>query len=416
MRFLRLTSTLLYLTSFTLALSLPPCQEVAPPHKNLTAVRTAYAPLKKNEPFGIVYATHEPHIAFVALNATLGVLSTKNFVPELIHQLPLPYSVFGPLKPLGGVGGTGIALTHDGRYLLVTAFGPDVVVFDTHRAAKGRNDSMVGILNGMTGAGNTAIEITISPDDRWAYVSIENGNETVKLTHPGYALDPKPGRIETFALHPPRPGCEDDEPFQGHSVGFAVLEDSVVGSVLSKDGKYLYATSEDIKLLDMHGTLAVLSTEKLKQNASDAVLAFLPAGCEPVRTLLSSEGEVLWVSARSSNALLAFNTSLLLTHPNNALLATVQTGTQPVGLVFVRNESRIITADSDRSVNATGATAGLSVIDVGAALRGDANANLGQIATGLFPRELAVSLDGRRVLVSDFMGELVQVFDVETLP
>ena len=61
------------------------------------------------------------------------------------------------------------------------------------------------------------------------------------------------------------------------------------------------------------------------------------------------------------------------------------------------------------------ATSGLSVVDVNAAIRGE-RANLGQIPTGLFPREMAVSPDGRTILVSIFGSMMVQAVDVATLP
>ena len=70
------------------AVSLPGCQNVAPPEKNLTSVQTAEITVPAH-PFGVVYA-QKNDIAFVALNTSLGVLNTSAFIPSLIHEIPLP--------------------------------------------------------------------------------------------------------------------------------------------------------------------------------------------------------------------------------------------------------------------------------------------------------------------------------------
>ena len=136
---------------------------------------------------------------------------------------------------------------------------------------------------------------------------------------------------------------------------------------------------------------------------------------------MSRNNQVVWVTARESNALLAFDASRLVSNRTTALLASVQVGTSPVGLVFSgANESRILTANSDRFAGLDpsvygNATTGLSVVNVDAAIRGE-QANLGQIPTGLFPREMAVSPDGKTILVTDYGSSMIQAVDVSTLP
>lgn len=103
------------------------------------------------------------------------------------------------------------------------------------------------------------------------------------------------------------------------------------------------------------------------------------------------------------------------------MLAIVQVGTSPVGLVFTgANERQIVTANSNRFAGLDpslygNATTGLSIVDVDAAIRGD-QANQGQIPTGSFPRELAISPNGRTILVSVYGSSMVQAVDVSTLP
>ena len=86
-----------------------------------------------------------------------------------------------------------------------------------------------------------------------------------------------------------------------------------------------------------------------------------------------------------------------------------------MGLTFARNETRILTANSNRFA-LPGTTTGLSVVDVQAALRNDTSAVLGQIPTGKFPREFATSPDGCTVLVSEYGSKAVQAVDVATIP
>lgn len=381
------------------AVLVPGCQTVAPLEKNLTSVRTAEISVPA-PPFGVVYA-QQNDIAFVALTTSLGVLNTSAFIPSLIHKIPLPVSDLNVSAALG------IALTHNGRHVLVTTSSTTVLVVDVAKAAAGGPDAVVGVLNGIAAAGHSAIEVTITRDDKYAFVSQEYGSQQTGGR----------GTIEVFELHKPTVNGT----ISGTYVGYITLGDAVVGTALSYNGRILYATSETASNSTTQGTLSIIDAEKLKTDPSKALISTVRAGCGPVRVIVSRDDQVVWVTARESNSLLAFNASKLISSPNVALLAAVQVGTSPVGLAFAgANESRIITADSNRFAGLDpsvfgNATSGLSVVDVDAAIRGG-QANLGQIPTGLFPRELAVSPDGKTVLVSLYGSMMVQAVDVSTLP
>lgn len=146
----------------------PGCQTVAPPEKNLTSVRTAEITVPAH-PFGVVYAQRDD-IAFVALNTSLGVLNTSAFIPSLIHEIPLP----APYVSVAG--GTGITLSHNGRHVLVTAFSTALIVVNVAKAATGSPDAVVGVMNGIAAAGDSAIEVTITGDDKYAFISQEDGS------------------------------------------------------------------------------------------------------------------------------------------------------------------------------------------------------------------------------------------------
>ena len=373
------------------AVSVPGCQTVAPPEKNLTKVRTVEITVPAN-PFGVVYA-RQKYIAFVALNTSLGVLNTSVFIPSLIHEIPLP----PPYVSLSG--STGIALTHDGRHILVTAFSTALIVVDVAKAATGSPDAVVGVLNGTAAAGASAIEVSTSRDDRYAFVSQEDGSRQTGGR----------GTIEVFKLE--RPAANGT--VSGTYVGYLTLGDLVVGTALSSDGRTLYATSETASINSTQGTLSIIDVERLKTEPSKALISKVTAGCGSVRVIVSRDDRTVWVTARESNALLAFDASKLVSNQSAALLASVQVGTSLVGLRFAgANDSRILTANSNRFAGEDpslygNATTGLSVVDVHAALRGE-KANLGQIPTGLFPRELAVSPNGKTILVSDYGSLMIQ--------
>ena len=128
--------------------------------------------------------------------------------------------------------------------------------------------------------------------------------------------------------------------------------------------------------------------------------------------MVSHNGKHVWVTARESNMLLAFDAAKLESNSSSALIASVQVGTSPVGLQFVNHGRHIITADSNRFGYAN-ATSGLTVIDVEVALNG--TQGFPRIPTGLFPRDMAVSPDGKTLLVSVYGSNMTQAVNVTQL-
>ncbi|MCJ1389981.1 hypothetical protein MMC18_002839 [Xylographa bjoerkii] len=313
--------------------TVPGCQTVAPQQMTLDKVRTARVGVL-NDPFGLVYA-FQKDIAFVSLdsglgNSNLGVLNTGTLTPSLIHQIPLPAAY------VQAEGALGLALTHDGRHILISV-GPGLLVVDAARAVAGSPDAVVGALNGTTVnqmPGDEAIEVTVSLDDKYAFVSQEYGS----------SLGVTPGNIDVFKLQKPT----SNGSISGTARGYLRLGYAVVGTALSPDGCTLYAVSEQISQRLTQGSLSVIDVKTLEINPAEALLSNVTSGCGPVRTIVSSDGKVVWVAARESNHLLAFDAAKLVSDPGEALLASVQIGTSPVGLTFARNESRILTADSNR--------------------------------------------------------------------
>lgn len=387
------------------AVSLPECQSTAPLQSNLTSVRTAYTLLLPPQPFGVIYAKEKDR-AFVAATDYLIVLDTSTFPPIVLHNISLHL-------PGATETALGITLAQEGRYVLVTTESSSLYVVDASAAATGNSSAVVGRINGITTAGQSDIEVSAEGD--FAFVSEEYGS----------AATDNRGDVEVFHLVESSNGT-----VSGEATGCVLLDTRVVGTAFSPDKQLLYATSQQtlngtncsiyggsINLTMPAGTISVLNVTGLETNPSEALISRAGAGYGAVRAIVSPCGKYVWVTARESNHLLAFDAQKLLSDPNNALLASVQVGTSPIDLTFARNHSLILTADSNRYyyTNTTVATAGLSVVDVRAALEGRP-AVLGSIPTGYFPREFATSPDGQTILVALYDSWLVQAIDVSTLP
>jgi DNA-binding beta-propeller fold protein YncE len=329
-------------------------------------------------------------VAFSAFApGSVGVLNTSTFTPTLIHEIALLPPFYQKSFSVSGLG-----ISHDKQTVYV-AVGSGAVAVDVKKAVAGEADSIVGYLSGTVG--NNSIEVTLSSDDKYAFVSQEYGSTATGLR----------GAVEVFNVYRASNGSVSST-----YLGYVELGYAVVGMALSNNGCKLYATSELASRNTTQGTLSVLDVATLKTNPSKALLASFDAGCSPVRIAVSSNGKHIWVTARESNKLLAFDAAKLETNSSGALLASVQVGTSPVGVTFVNHGRHLVTADSNR-FEYTNTTTGLTVVDTQAALKG--KQGFPRIPTGLFPREFAVSPDGKTLLASEYGSKAIQVVEVSDL-
>jgi DNA-binding beta-propeller fold protein YncE len=311
-------------------------------------------------------------------------------VPKLVRRIPAEDVL-------------GVALTHDGRYLLA-AQGTGAAVFSVQAAEQGGPKAFLGALGSRgtgRGAPGGAIEVAVSPDDRFAFVSLEDSAE-----------------IAVFNLQRALASGFRTSGFVGDiPAGIAP-----VGLAVSPDGRWLYATSELASLRAIRrgrvnagsGTLSVISLGKAETDPAHSVVATVTAGCSPVRVITSADGSVVWVTARESDMLLAFSAARLLTDPAQSLIARVEVGEAPVGLALVDGGQRIVVADSNR-FGQRGATSSLAVVNVAPALAGKP-ALAGYLPAGGFPRQMALEPGGRTLLVTDFTSQQLETVNVASLP
>ncbi|KAI0121302.1 cytochrome cd1-nitrite reductase-like protein [Xylariales sp. AK1849] len=352
-----------------------------------------------SNPWGLVYLNEK--IAFASVNLSLGVLDVSDFTPKLKALLPLPteFGIGDDDVNADGYGFRGVALTHDKRNLYI-ATGYGAVIFDVPKAILGRNDSIVGVLSQNGYAGRSSIELSITPDDKYVFISQEFGsNATYNL-----------GAVEVYNVTRLNNGT-----VVSSCKGFIALGYATIGQQFSKDYTKLFVTSElnntATSLNQTSGIISVLDVEKLKQTPGKSLLNKVSSGCHPVRCQLSTDGTQLWVSLREANQVLAYDAEKIINSTTDVLLATVNTGTSPIGLAAIG--SHILTVDSNRFYYDNTST-GVTVVDTVAAVE-QGQVDFPQIPTGAFPRALAVSPDGNTLLISEYDDSTIRAVDVRSL-
>jgi serine/threonine protein kinase/DNA-binding beta-propeller fold protein YncE len=368
------------------ALTVPGCTATAATAPKLP-VPYKFVGVAGGDPFG-VEVTSDGRYVFAITKTTLNVL-TKG--PGLTLTLAHSYPIAGAFAFAQGG-----ALTRDGKYLLV-ANGTGIEVLSIANAEAGATSVLVGTLTVPDIQGNAlAVEVVLSRQNKFVFVTLKSRDI-----------------MAVFNLHK----ALTTNAFGSSSyVGSVHLGSSPVGMALSPNGKWLYVTSYSTS--DAVGTgpglLSVLDVAKAEINPATSVVAKTGAGCAPARVITSADGKMVWVTVRSSNALLAFSASLLRTDPKHALKAEVLVGQTPIGEILVKGGSTIVVADTD--VLTTGPTAhNLAVVNVADALAGKP-ALVGFIHSGLLPREFAIVPGGRYLIVADNGSKQVQVVDLSKLP
>jgi DNA-binding beta-propeller fold protein YncE len=333
-------------------LTLPKCSTATATAPTLSKVRTGIAQIG-GDPFGAA-ATADGHYTFVTVGNAIDVLRNGSGpVPALIRTISAPHA------------SKGLELTHDGKFL-VAAAGSGAVVVNVAEAIQGAPDPVVGTLTSTHGSG--AVEVLISPDDRFAFVTLQNSAEMAVFNLQ---------RAVTDGYGP------------SDFIGYVPLGNQPVG--MATDGTWLYVVS-------FQGEIDVLSLSKAETDPGNSITSHAPAGCQPARAMMSADKQVVWVTARGSDDLLGFSVTRLRTDPGHALIAKVQVGEVPLGEALIDDGTRIVVADSDLH-NLPGAASSVAVVDTAAALQGKP-ALIGYLPVGALPREFAVLPGGSTVLVT----------------
>jgi len=367
--------------------SLPGCTTAVQQAKALPAAAVTMAPVQDQSglparPFDVV-VTANGRWAFASLNGVAEIAVYQ------IGQGRMP--VLAHLISVSGISPFGEALTPGDRYLLVADGGGGADVISVAAAEAGSGAAVLGLMD--SGGGEGALAVTASPDGRFAFVSLEGS-----------------GRIAVYNLRRAIAGGFTAASYVG-AIPTALYP---TDAAISPDDRWLYATSEEASAGTEVGTLEVIRLVKAETDPEAAVAGSVRAGCNPVRVITSADGGVVWVTARASDALLAYSAAGLGTDPQHALLADVQVGEAPVDLALADGGTRLVVTDSDR-FNVPGQSASLAVVDVTDALAGRP-ALLGYLPAGKFPRQVTEEPDGRTVLVTNYNSSQLEAVDVADLP
>jgi len=305
---------------------------------------------------------------------------------------------------------TGMVLTHDGQVLIV-ADGPRIAFIDVDRLTRARGDAVLGYLDEPGRLGR--IYANVTRDDKTLFVADENA-QTISV------IDLAKVRASRFRA--------------SEMVGKIPTGTAPIALTFSPDEKTLYTTSQaapkalnwaieckregaaaDTTPANPQGAILVIDVARAQTDPSHSVIGAVPAGCSPVRLVLSPSGDRAYVTARNSNALLVFDRAKLTSDPPHARIGSVAVGTAPVGVAVVDSGRKVVVTNSNRFAGSSNDRQTLTVIDATKIGSGE-NAILGSIPAGAFPREMRVTFDGTTLIVTNFASSSIETIDLTRLP
>ncbi len=368
----------------------PGCMTNAASATRLHKTAFASVPGGNGNPFGV--AVSKNGAVFVTTDSSVQVFKTApdgSLSAEWHYSVPFASSMRQA---------TFATLTPDGKYLLV-ASDAGIQVFDAAKVEADASSAYLGALNvpGVSGYGR-AINIAVTPDSQFAFVSLQFGDQV------GVFNLARAGRTGDFSSR--------------EYLGSLKVGTQPVGLTVSPDGQTLYATNF-VANAATPGTLTVIDVVKAttKHEMQDAEISHIKTGCQPARVAVAKDNTV-WVTMRASNYLLGYSAKLLRTDAAKALIAKVHIGQWPIGIALVNGGQRIVVSDNngtDTKPASTSPAHNLALVDPGAALQRKP-ALLGYIPSGVTPRDMAVSPNGKFLYVVDRDSAQVQIVRLSTLP
>lgn len=361
------------------AIPAPLCDNrIAPGPKLRVGTKWAKVP---GPPFGVAITSNEKW-DLAGIGPNVGVVRITPAGGRVTRLIKLP----------AGDSARGAGLTPDGKYLLVANLKLGADVIDVARAVQGKPGALLGTLQ-VPAPAKGAFEVAFSGDGKFAFVTMA-GEKEVAVFNLGLALSAGFGPADY--------------------VGAAPVGVTTVGIAASPDHQWIYATSEISVPGGSRGLLTTISVAKAETDPADSVVSNVDAGCRPVRVAVTPDGKTVWVTARQSNAIVAFSARKLVTDPRHALLAWVRVGVQPIGIAAVNCGADIAVADSHR-FKAKFGEPNIGIVSVHAALTGQP-AIVGYIRSGLVPRELAVAQNGKSLLVGNYGSGQLETVNLTQLP
>ncbi len=266
---------------------------------------------------------------------------------------------------------------------------------------------------GSIGGGRNSIYVNTTADDKLLFVSEEGGGSIT-------VIDLERARRDGYK-------AED-------VIGSIPVGQAPIALTFSPDGKWLYTTSQgappewgwpaackpegmrapNAPVSNPEGAVVVVDVARARTDPAHAAVARVPAACSPVRMSISPKGDRIFVTARNNNAVLAFDTGKLVSDGEHAMVGIAPVGSAPVPVMVMDGGRKLVVGNSNRFAGGNSPES-LVVLDA-ARIGAGIGAVLGTIPTGAFPREMAVSGDGKTLFVTNFGSNALQVMDVAHLP
>ncbi|HUQ47879.1 MAG TPA: hypothetical protein VM053_06490 [Gemmatimonadaceae bacterium] len=298
-----------------------------------------------------------------------------------------------------------MVLTHDERTLIV-ASDDRLAIVDAQKLIAGLPNPVLGYLTDAPLAGRFYVNVT--RDDRWVFVSDES-ERSISV------IDLNLARASNFAA---------SSVIRRIKTGRAPI-----ALTFSPDERFLFTTSQEAPpSLDWpalcrapgsdttrfqnkypQGVVEVLDVRRAITSSEEPVVARAAAGCNPVRLAISPEGSRVYVTARTDNELLVFDTRSLLSSSSDLPLH-IPVGSTPVGVTTLRGGRWIAVTNSNR-FGASNSPPSMTIIDAARSGSGRA-AIVGTLPTGAFPREMSVTKDQRTLLLTNFDSKTLAIIDV----
>ncbi|HEY6340448.1 MAG TPA: hypothetical protein VIY49_03065 [Bryobacteraceae bacterium] len=354
----------------------------------------------------------------------------------------------------------GIVLTHDGKLLIASATS-SAVVLDVGRMTTGAENPVVGTFSGFDRSFLGSVYVNVTSDDKLLFVSQEAAQaitviDLARARQNGYKPEAIIGNIPvggapialTFSadgrwLYTTSEGaapqwnwpkaCKPEGPPQtpeqiaarkaaaerqitalqaqqagASDKGAAQLQERI-------DALKAFANSTSSQLVNPEGAVVVVDVARAKTDPANSVVGRIPAGCSAVRMAISPDGRRIYVTARNSNAVGVFDTSKLLSDADHARLGTAAVGEAPVPVAVIDGGKKVVVGNSNRFAGGN-ASQTLSVLDAAKMEQKGADATIGTIPSGAFPREFDVSADGRTLFLTNAGSSSLQVIDIDRLP
>jgi DNA-binding beta-propeller fold protein YncE len=228
---------------------------------------------------------------------------------------------------------------------LIVASDDRIAFVDATRLVGGSPDALLGYLKDAPLAGRMYANVT--RDDRWLFVSDES-ERSISV------IDLARARAAGF------------EP--SVVVGRIPVGRAPIALTFSSDERLLYTTSQEapasfgwpavcrapasdsarFQAPYPQGAVLVIDVARATRASENAVIGAVAAGCNPVRLVTSRVGDVAYVTARTDNVLLAYDTRRLLTDSARALIGRVAVGPSPVGVTVLKGGAWLAVTNSNR--------------------------------------------------------------------